>query len=98
MATAAQKSRLEFTLSTGDSTANNNTEYYDQVTALSQALINRSFRDLFENTRGIAGIAHTGKEGDRIFGELDAPTIMLIGHVDDPNLAYYQLRSVSILA
>ncbi|EWG51902.1 hypothetical protein FVEG_10757 [Fusarium verticillioides 7600] len=92
MATAAQKSRLEFTLSTGDRTANNNTEYYDQVTALSQALINRSFRDLFENTKGIAGITHTGKEGDRIFGELDAPTIMLIGHVDDPNLAYYQLR------
>ncbi|KAF5636141.1 hypothetical protein F52700_5455 [Fusarium sp. NRRL 52700] len=93
MATAEQKSRLQFSLSTGDGTANNNAEHYDQVTALSQALINRSFRDRFENTEGIARIAHTiDKDGDRIFGELDAPTIMLIGHTDDPNLAYYQLR------
>ncbi|KAF4443776.1 hypothetical protein FACUT_1057 [Fusarium acutatum] len=93
MATAAQESRFQFTLSTGDSPAHNNAEYYDQTTALSQALINRSFRNLFENTEGVARIAHPkDKKGDRIFGELDAPTIMLIAHTDDVNLAYYQLR------
>ncbi|RBA17888.1 hypothetical protein FPRO05_10906 [Fusarium proliferatum] len=93
MATAAHQSRFQFTLSTGDSPANDNAEYYDQITALSQALINRSFRDLFENAEGVARIVHPkDKKGDRIFGELEAPTIMLIAHTDDVNLAYYQLR------
>lgn len=99
MATAAHQSRFQFTLSTGDSPANDNAEYYDQITALSQALINRSFRDLFDNAEGVARIVHPkDKKGDRIFGELEAPTIMLIAHTDDVNLAYYQLRSVPILA
>ncbi|KAF5576787.1 hypothetical protein FPANT_10746 [Fusarium pseudoanthophilum] len=88
MASGAQNSRFQFTLSTG-----NDSDYYDQTIALSQALINTSFRDLFETTEGVARIAHfDDAAGDRIFGKLDAPTLMLIGHSDDENLAYYQLR------
>ncbi|KAF5723684.1 hypothetical protein FMUND_1618 [Fusarium mundagurra] len=88
MASGAQNSRFQFTLSTGY-----DSEDYDQTIALSQALINASFRELFETTEGVARIAHfDDAAGDRIFGELDAPTLMLIGHSDDENLAYYQLR------
>ncbi|KAF5551227.1 hypothetical protein FMEXI_3343 [Fusarium mexicanum] len=88
MASGEQNSRARFTLSTSS-----DSEYYDQTIALSQALINASFRHLFETTEGVARIAHSDDvAGDRIFGELDAPTLMLIAHTDDENLAYYQLR------
>ncbi|KAF5602140.1 uncharacterized protein FSUBG_7815 [Fusarium subglutinans] len=88
MASGEQNSRAQFTLSTSS-----DSEYYDQTIALSQALINASFRHLFETTEGVARIAHSDDvAGDRIFGELDAPTLMLIAHTDDENLAYYQLR------
>ncbi|KAF5981742.1 hypothetical protein FBULB1_4601 [Fusarium bulbicola] len=88
MASGEQNSRVQFTLSTSS-----DSEYYDQTIALSQALINASFRHLFETTEGVARIAHSDDvAGDRIFGELDAPTLMLIAHTDDENLAYYQLR------
>ncbi|KAF5617828.1 uncharacterized protein FTJAE_12487 [Fusarium tjaetaba] len=89
MATGPRTYRYQFALCTG----NDDSEYYDQTTALSQALINRSFRHLFENTEGVAGIDHfDDAAGDRIFGVLDAPTLMLIGHTVDESLAYYQLR------
>ncbi|KAF4475745.1 domain containing protein [Fusarium agapanthi] len=84
MASTEQNSSFQFTLSTG-----NDSEYYDKTIALSQALVNVNFRDLFETTEGVARIAHSDDvAGDRIFGELDAPT-----HVNWP----YCIKSADVV-
>ncbi|KAF5989184.1 hypothetical protein FCOIX_42, partial [Fusarium coicis] len=73
MATGPRTYRYQLALCTG----NDDSEYYDQTTALSQALINRSFRHLFENTEGVARIDYFDDVvGDRIFGVIKEANVV----------------------
>ncbi|KAI5465019.1 hypothetical protein BGZ63DRAFT_470975 [Mariannaea sp. PMI_226] len=69
-----------------------NPNYFDQVTALSQGIINASFRQLFDSVEGVAEIAHKSKLLGRFDAVLDAPSIMINGMTTNATEVMYVLR------
>ena len=87
--------RFDVSLSTGnDDDINIATNYYDQVVALSQTLINRSFKNMFDSVEGINQLFHDDEQdsGDCIEGTLGAPRIMFNGSTENTTEVYYQLQ------
>lgn len=91
----ATKTRYDISLDTGsttDATANEN--YFDQVTALSQGIINASFLQLFHSNKGIAEIFYYSRQMGQMDAVLDPPSIMINGPKTNSTEAMYMLRYV----
>ncbi|KAH6989990.1 hypothetical protein EDB80DRAFT_897653 [Ilyonectria destructans] len=76
----ATKTRYDISLNTGSSTdASANENYFDQVTALSQGIINASFLQLFDSIEGIAEISYSSRQMGQMDAVLGPPSIMING-------------------
>jgi hypothetical protein len=85
-------SRYDVTLDTGsNSDEDAYLNHYDQVIAMSQGIINASFRDMFEAKTKPPEMVLNHLRGN-IDAILDAPSIMINGKTKNTTEIYYTLR------
>ena len=90
-------SRYDISLNTGTGTDRDAEEaYFDQITAMSQGIINSSFRELFDSMPEEPNMVHNGECGN-VDAILDAPSIMINGASAVAQEIFYILRSVSLV-
>jgi hypothetical protein len=79
------KDRSQFTLDTPSG-------YYDQIVGMSQGIINKSFKTMFDQVKGIAKIGIDARDKGSLDCVLDAPSILIIGNTSSTAEIYYQLK------
>lgn len=85
-------SRYDVTLDTGSSSDKDaHLNHYDQVIAMSQGIINASFRDMFETKSKPPEMVLNHSRGN-IDAILGAPSIMINGKTKNSTEIYYVLR------
>lgn len=84
--------RYNVTLDTGTPADGADNRGFDQVTALSQGVINASFQQLFKSVEGVNEIAYVSRLQGRFEAVIDAPSIMINGATTNATEIMYIFR------